>query len=269
MCQIVGFTPPVDMGAEAPHVRLGMAHERRQRDPIAGAGRQRQCGQLVHGVIVPDRRNQPARADDIFVMDCTSYRDLVSARLDDELTPLETDALDAHLGHCAECRAFAAGAAALMPVVRVRAAEQIPDLVAPILAAAKAPRRDAARDAARLMLAWVSIVQLAFALPALILGDSTGATAHVARHLGSFDVAIAAGLLYAAWRPQRAFALMPVALVMTGCVVATAALDLTDGSTSSGLEAHHLIDLVGFALLWVVAGRPMPRRRAARPAFTA
>ena len=62
---------------------------------------------------------------------------------------------------------------------------------------------------------------------------------------------------------------MPVALVLTGCVVATAALDLTDGSTSSGLEAHHLVDLIGFALLWVVAGRPMPRRRAARPAFTA
>jgi hypothetical protein len=114
------------------------------------------------------------------------------------------------------------------------------------------------------MLAWVAIVELAFAVPALILGDSSGATSHVARHLGSFDVAIAAGLLYAALRPQRAAALIPVALVLTGCVVATASLDLTDGSTSSGLEAHHLIDLVGFVLLWIVAGRPLPRRRPAR-----
>jgi hypothetical protein len=96
-----------------------------------------------------------------------------------------------------------------------------------------------------------------------VLGDSSGATAHVARHLGSFDVAIAAGLLYAAVRPQRAAALIPVALVLTGCVIATATFDLTDGSTSSGLEAHHLVDLVGFVLLWIVAGRPLPRRRQA------
>ena len=116
------------------------------------------------------------------------------------------------------------------------------------------------------MLVWVAVVELAFAIPALVLGDSTGATSHVARHLGSFDVAISAGLLYAAWRPQRALAMLPVALVLTGCVLATAAFDLSDGSTSSGLEAHHLIDLIGFALLWVVAGRPLPRR-GSRPAL--
>jgi predicted anti-sigma-YlaC factor YlaD len=202
-------------------------------------------------------------------MDCSSYRELISARLDDELTPIETDALDAHVQHCVECRSFAARVEALMPVVRVRAAEDIPDLVAPILAVAKAPTRDTIRHAARLMLAWVASVELAFALPALILGDSTGATAHVARHLGSFDVAIAAGLLYAAWRPQRALSLLPVAIVLTGCVVVTAALDLTDGSTSSGLEAHHLVDLLGFVLLWFVAGRPLPGRGALRPALAA
>ena len=198
-------------------------------------------------------------------MDCSSYRDLISARLDDELTALEAEALDAHLHHCPGCSSFAARAAALVPIVRVRAADPVPDLVAPILAAAKAPKRDAIRDGARLMLAWVAIVELAFALPALVLGDSSGATSHVARHLGSFDVAIAAGLLYAAWRPHRALALIPVALVLTGCVIVTATFDLTDGSTSSGLEAHHLVDLVGFALLWIVAGRPLPGRRALRP----
>jgi predicted anti-sigma-YlaC factor YlaD len=202
-------------------------------------------------------------------MDCTTYRELISARLDDELTDLESEALDAHLHHCFECGRFAAGAAAMAPITRVRIADEIPDLVAPILAAAKTPERDALRHAARLMLAWVATVELAFALPALVLGDSSGATAHVARHLGSFDVAIAAGLLYAAWRPQRALALLPVALVLAGCVITTAALDLTDGSTSRGFEAHHLIDLLGFALLWIVAGRPIPRRGATRPALTA
>ena len=197
------------------------------------------------------------------------YRELISARLDDELSMVEGDALDAHLHHCAECTGFAARAAALAPALRVRAADDIPDLVAPILAIAKPPRRDTLRDAARMMLVWVAIVELAFAVPALVLGDSSGATSHVARHLGSFDVAIAAGLLYAAWRPHRALALIPVALVLTACVIVTATLDLTDGSTSSGLEAHHLVDLVGFALLWIVAGRPLPGRGALRPTLAA
>ena len=197
------------------------------------------------------------------------YRELISARLDDELSTVESHALDIHLGQCAACVGFAARAAALAPMVRVRAADEIPDLVAPILATAKAPRRDALRDGSRLMLAWVAIVMLAFALPALVYGDSNGATSHVARHLGSFDVAIAAGLLYAAWRPQRALALIPVAVVLAGCVIVTATFDLTDGSTSSGLEAHHLVDLVGFALLWIVAGRPLPGRGAMRPTLAA
>jgi predicted anti-sigma-YlaC factor YlaD len=219
--------------------------------------------------ILHDGRNQSALGSDIFCMDCSSYRELVSARLDDELTVVESEALDTHLRHCAACTTFATRATALAPLVRVRAADRIPDLVAPILAVARAPRRDAFRDAARLMLAWVAVAELAFALPALVLGDSSGATAHVARHLGSFDVAIAAGLLYAAWRPQRAPALIPVAFVLTGCVIVTAALDLTDGSTSSGLEAHHLVDLVGFALLWIVAGRPLPRRGSMRATLAA
>jgi predicted anti-sigma-YlaC factor YlaD len=202
-------------------------------------------------------------------MDCRMYRELISARLDDELSTVESHALDTHLDQCAACVGFAARAAALVPMVRVRAADEIPDLVAPILASAKAPRRDALRDGSRLMLAWVAIVMLAFALPALVYGDSNGATSHVARHLGSFDVAIAAGLLYAAWRPQRALALIPVAVVLAGCVIVTATFDLTDGSTSSGLEAHHLVDLVGFALLWIVAGRPLPGRGAMRPTLAA
>ena len=257
------------MRAEPPYVGLGAAHERGQRHAIPGAGGKGQRGQLIHIGILHDGRNQTAFESDIFCMDCSGYRELISARLDDELTSVESVALDTHLRNCAVCTTFAARATALVPLVRVRAADQIPDLVAPILATARAPRRDAVRDAARLMLAWVAVVELAFALPALVLGDSSGATAHVARHLGSFDVAIAAGLLYAAWRPQRALALIPVAFVLSGCVIVTAALDITDGSTSSGFEAHHVIDLLGFALLWIVAGRPLPRRGAMRATLAA
>src|SRR2546423_13258923 len=42
--------------------------------------------------------------------------------------------LDAHLETCSKCRAFASGAARLRTIVRIREAERIPDLVAPIMA---------------------------------------------------------------------------------------------------------------------------------------
>lgn len=41
--------------------------------------------------------------------DCDAARELLSARLDEELSELETALLDAHLGRCADCSAWAKG----------------------------------------------------------------------------------------------------------------------------------------------------------------
>ena len=87
----------------------------------------------------------------------------------------------------------------------MRPAEHVPDLTREILAAARPPARrsPAVGRHASPSPGW-PIVQLALALPALLLGEGAGVAPHVARHLGSFDVAIAIGLLVAAWRPERA-----------------------------------------------------------------
>ena len=53
---------------------------------------------------------------------------------------------------------------------------------------------------------------------------------HVARELGSFDVALAVGLLVAAWQPARAWGLLPVATVLALVMGVTAVLDLVDGT---------------------------------------
>ena len=63
---------------------------------------------------------------------------------------------------------------------------------------------------ARWALFVVALTQLVLAAPALLLGEDAGATVHVARELGSFDVALAVGLLVAAWQPARAWGLLPV-----------------------------------------------------------
>lgn len=120
---------------------------------------------------------------------------------------------------------------------------------------------------ARWALFSVAATQMLLAAPALLLGDSAGATIHVARELGAFDMAVAAGLLVAAGQPWRAGSLLPLAWVLAVAVLATTVLDLIEGSTTLGTESHHLFDLCGLALLWLVArqagadgARPSARR---------
>jgi len=99
----------------------------------------------------------------------------------------------------------------------------------------------------------VALTQLVLAGPAVLLGDSSGATVHTARELGAFDVALAVGLLLAAWQPARAWGLLPVAAALGLILAGTAVLDVIDGSASTLGESHHVLDLAGVALLWLVA----------------
>jgi predicted anti-sigma-YlaC factor YlaD len=191
-------------------------------------------------------------------MDCRAWHELISARIDDELTPGEGASLDHHLQRCPACRTFADAAAGAARVMRVRSAEPAPDLTARILTTSRRPS-PVLRRFARLSLAWLAVVQLVAGLPALLFGEDSGATVHIARHLGSFDVAIAVGLLVAAWRPSRARSLLPIAAALAACVLVSASLDLLDGSTSVALEAPHLVQLLAVAFLWLLSGAPRPR----------
>jgi predicted anti-sigma-YlaC factor YlaD len=201
-------------------------------------------------------------------MGCHDIREAISAQLDNELNdePAAGARIDAHLATCEACRAFAARAADLHRIVRVRAAERVPDLSAAIVAAAPQPaarRRPAGHTwgFARTALAVVALTHLILALPAVLLGSDPGATIHVARELGSFDVALAVGLLVAAWQPARAWGLLPLAAALAAVMVGTAALDIARGSAPAASEAHHVLELAGVGLLWLVA-REVPRSSA-------
>ena len=76
---------------------------------------------------------------------------------------------------------------------------------------------------------------------------------HVTRELGAFDVALAVGLLVAAWQPAPAWGLLPVVAALAFVMGGTAVLDVVRGTASSVGEAHHVLDLAGVALLWRVA----------------
>ena len=68
-------------------------------------------------------------------MNCDRAQAAISERMDGERLPGRvTAALDAHLEGCAACRTFATKASRVRTAVRIRPAERIPDLVAPIMA---------------------------------------------------------------------------------------------------------------------------------------
>ena len=210
------------------------------------------------------------QSDDHPTMSCDPFREALSALLDGEAPTVEPAEVDAHVRSCAGCAAWADELGTLHRMVRVRAAEHVPDLTDRILATAPVPaaaRRARAAEhisTARWALFVVALTQLLLAAPALLLGEDAGATVHVARELGAFDVALAVGLLVAAWQPARAWGLLPVATALGLVMGVTALVDLIGGTATTLGEAHHLLDIMGVALLWVVAREPLGRRLSTR-----
>ncbi len=198
-------------------------------------------------------------------MDCEQPRDAISARLDGEEHPLPPEDVSSHLENCADCAHFSAGVQALHRATRLREAEPVPDLVGAVLARADTPRRRE-YEWARYALFAVALTHLILALPALLLGDSVGASVHIARELGSWDVALAVGMLYAAWRPERAVGLLPFAIALAAALSFTALLDVASGRESAISESHHLLELIGVGLLALVA---RPHRRPSHQLATA
>ena len=196
-------------------------------------------------------------------LQCDDVRDDLSSALDGERLLLDPAHVELHLQSCDGCRTFAEGAGALHRSTRLREAEPVPDLVGAVLARAETPRR-ARPEWARYALFAVALSQLLLALPALLLGDSLGASVHIARELGSWDVALAIGLLYAVWKPDRAAGLLPFAAALAGTMLLTAGLDVASGRQDALSGSHHLLELAGLALL-VGLARPHWGRSAPRP----
>lgn len=72
---------------------------------------------------------------------------------------------------------------------------------------------------------------------------------------------MALGLLYVAWRPRRAAGILPIVAALAATMLLGAIIDVAGGRTSALTEGHHLTELAGLVLVWVVAGRPRPTRR--------
>jgi predicted anti-sigma-YlaC factor YlaD len=122
----------------------------------------------------------------------------------------------------------------------------------------------------RIAVAAAALVQLALALPTLVgafLASEVGP--HTGREMASFDVAVAVGFLFVAYRPARARALVPVALVLAALLGVTSSVDIVRGVAGPAHEIGHQVAIVQAALLWALSrietgpGTRVPRPRVA------
>lgn len=194
-------------------------------------------------------------------MRCADARRALSARLDGE--PLDDlGALDAHLERCGACRSFEADAADLRRAGMRLDPPADPALTERVLAALEPDRSHSAEARwVRVALVAVALVQGAIAIPTLLHGGA-GTTAHQARHLGVFSLALAGGFLYTALRPRRVGALLPFAALLGVGLAVTGVLDAAAGRTPIAGEAAHLLEIVGLALMWILTRLERPRPRA-------
>lgn len=192
------------------------------------------------------------------VMECERYQHAISARLDGEDAGIDAPTLAGHLATCSACRNWEADVVSLTRSVRVASADPIPDLTPAILAAIGQEPAPSRLDptALRWGLAAVALMQFVMAISTLLFGTN-GMTGHLTRDVGSFDLALAVGFVYAAWRPSRAYGMLPIVGALVACLAVTTTVDLTEGRAGAGAEAAHLLDLMGLAFLWLVTRTPV------------
>lgn len=189
---------------------------------------------------------------------CSEYHVLISACLDGELSTSESTALSAHLDECSECQNLQLALVTQHRLVRVGSIDAIPDLAPRVLAIAHPPRLGR-RGWVRQGLAIIGLTELVISIPALVLGEDGAAPVHVARHVGSLGAALGFALLYVAWKPTRAYGLLPFVASLAAFMLVGSAFDLFFDHASFATESTHLVEFVGMFLVWLLAGSPRPR----------
>ncbi len=218
---------------------------------VCPGGNQKQgSGDLIG--MASDERNDPPLA-------CEQARELISARIDNELTSFDGDRLDGHLHSCRDCSVWEDDAHALRRASSIRLAPS----EAATLAAEERTNRILARvgvpdsgagEWIRYALGVVAATVLVLNIPLLVSASTGDGPSHDSRHLGAFGVALGAGMLWAAVRPERSIGLVPMAGALAAAMVIGALVDLGAGRSTALAEAGHLLELTGLALLWLLSG---------------
>lgn len=202
--------------------------------------------------------------------------------------------MTAHLAGCPDCRRWEDRTTAVTRLLRVRSADEVPDLSASIARAAAVaglsrpgdPQADAlptrpgprwwwSTDGWRAALAVIAIAQLLLGVSQLFgialfgMADHAGHMAmtgppddHLFNESSAWNIAIGAGFVAAATLPRRASGLLPTLLVFLGVLTTVSVSDLLRGEVTVGRVVSHLLVVLGVFVLWRV---DRSYRRAPRP----
>jgi predicted anti-sigma-YlaC factor YlaD len=206
-------------------------------------------------------------------MDCSTFREAVSARLDGEPLGMPASRLDDHLATCAACADWADAAARVTRRARLAAAPPVPDLTAAVLTAlpvelpglAAAARARLLGTALRLALLAVGVAQAGLAWPVLVSGaGAMSAPVHMAHETGAWNLAVGAAFLAVAAAPRLAAGALPFLGTLAVLLVPVTVADLGAGHVHVERAVAHLLLLTGVVLVTTVAWRG--RRRRTHPA---
>jgi predicted anti-sigma-YlaC factor YlaD len=192
-------------------------------------------------------------------MDCSKFREALSARFDGEPLGVDEEDLDRHLQVCPSCRRFEAGLPVLARASRIAAAERIPDRTSAILAMARTPT-GTRLELIRALLVGLGVLEVANGISSLMARSLDGAAIHQSRELGAFAFGIGVALLVAVVRPRILSGLFPVLGVLALGSVITAGFDIASGQVSLTTELHHLIEVTSVLTIWLLS-RVHPRPR--------
>jgi predicted anti-sigma-YlaC factor YlaD len=204
-------------------------------------------------------------------MQCSAYREALSARLDGEPLGMAGSALDEHLGGCPSCASWAEQAAQVTRRARLAAAPVVPDLTATVLqalprelpGAAVAARARLAATGLRLALVAVGVAQAGIAWPALAHGvASMSAPVHMAHETGAWNLALAVAFLAVAAAPRLAPGALPFLGTFAALLTVVTVQDLVAGHVDVDRAVAHLLLIVGVVLVSAMAWRGRRRRPA-------
>lgn len=161
-----------------------------------------------------------------------------------------------HLNRCPACRSWQEAAH------RLRRATMHPVLAGehPPVAVSRLPERFVLHRWIRFALGWAAVLLIGGNIVAMFSAGS-GSAIHLERHQAAFDVALGMAFLFVAWRPDRAYGMVPFAVTFFLALSVSAAIDLVNGASTLVRESAHLIELAGLGLVWWLGAAVGPGRR--------
>ncbi len=191
-------------------------------------------------------------------MECTQVQEVVSASLDGEAEPEELARALAHVQSCMDCRRAREAMSATQGLVRHFNPESVPDLSSSVRDESRRVRR-LRRSVVRGLLAVDSLLLFLYVIPEIL---ATSGDAHLEHHLAVWGATFATTLALIAIKPSFARVVRPIATLFVVAMAIIALIDIMRGETPMLAETHHLLEVAGAILIWLL-GLPQRRRSPA------